>query len=94
MVSVANRDDVAATTAALAPHIDVAATIIDAANDFDVSAIVFTPRGGSRWKRLLSGDAIHKLVGNSDVPILLFPDRGERNVSRDKQRSDRHSIDN
>jgi nucleotide-binding universal stress UspA family protein len=53
---------------------DVAATIIEAAHDNDASAIVFTPRGGSRWRKLLSGDVTHNLVNHSDVPILVLPD--------------------
>jgi nucleotide-binding universal stress UspA family protein len=55
---------------------DVAATIIDAAHDWNASAIAFTPRGGSRWGKLLSGDVTHKLVETSDVPVLVLPDRG------------------
>lgn len=54
---------------------DVAATIIDAAHEWNASAIVFTPRGGSRWGKLLSGDVTHKLVQTSDVPVLVLPDR-------------------
>ncbi|MCD2200960.1 universal stress protein [Halobacterium sp. KA-4] len=53
---------------------DVAATIINAAHDKDASAIVFTPRGGSRWRKLLTGDVAHRLVTDSDVPILSLPD--------------------
>jgi len=54
---------------------DVAATIIDAAHDKDATAIVFTPRGGSRWRQLLTGDVAHKLVETSDVPVVVLPDR-------------------
>lgn len=54
---------------------DVAATIIDAAHEWNASAIVFTPRGGSRWGKLLSGDVTHKLVETSDLPVLVLPDR-------------------
>lgn len=53
---------------------DVAATIIDAAHEVDASAIAFTPRGGSRWQRLLSGDVTHNLVTRSDLPVLVLPD--------------------
>lgn len=56
---------------------DVAETIIDAAHEEDASAIVFTPRGGSRWVKLLSGDVTHGLVGVSDRPILVLPDDAE-----------------
>lgn len=54
---------------------DVAASIIDAAHDYNASSIVFTPRGGSRWRKLLSGDISHNLVETSDVPVLVLPDR-------------------
>lgn len=131
MIPVASREDAAATTAALAPHLessggtviavhviekaggaldkasveqreqaaldifdivteslretdvtleseilygtDVAQTLIDGAHEHDVSAIVFTPRGASRWEKLLSGDVTHKLVEHTDVPVLVFP---------------------
>ncbi|WP_262181456.1 universal stress protein [Haloarcula laminariae] len=54
---------------------EIASTLIDAAHELDASAIVFTPRGGSRWRKLLSGDVTHNLVNNSDIPILALPDR-------------------
>jgi nucleotide-binding universal stress UspA family protein len=53
---------------------DIATTIIKASHDAEAGAIVFTLRGESRWKKLLSGDVTHKLVNNSDVPILILPD--------------------
>lgn len=56
---------------------DVAETIIEAANDIDATAIVFTPRGGSRWKRLLTGDVTHSLVSNSTLPVITLPDVGD-----------------
>jgi len=54
---------------------DVAATIVDAAMALDASAIVFTPRGGSRWEKLLSGDVTYGLLEESSVPIVVLPDR-------------------
>lgn len=54
---------------------DVADTIIDAAHDHGASAIVFTPRGGSRWLKLLTGDVTTALVHRSDLPVIVLPDR-------------------
>jgi nucleotide-binding universal stress UspA family protein len=72
-------DDLADTPISLETEIrfgsDVAATIIDAAHEGDASAIVFTPRGGSRWQKLLTGDVTHGLVADSHLPILVLPDQ-------------------
>lgn len=54
---------------------DIAETVIEAANEFEASAIVFTPRGSSRWLKLLAGDVTTPLVNESDVPVLVLPDR-------------------
>ena len=43
-------------------------------------AIVFTPRGGSRWRKLVTGDVTHNLVRSSDFPILVLPDREGKEV--------------
>lgn len=53
---------------------DVAETIIEAAHDEGASAIVFTPRGGSRWLKLLLGDVTSNLITESDLPIVVLPD--------------------
>lgn len=53
---------------------DVADRIIQAADEFDADAILFTPRGGSRWLRLLSGDVGLSLVTRSDRPVGVLPD--------------------
>ncbi|MFW5905648.1 MAG: universal stress protein, partial [archaeon] len=53
---------------------DVAGTIIDAAREVDATAIMFTPRGGNRWVKLLTGDITHELVEDSDIPIVVLPE--------------------
>lgn len=53
---------------------DVAETIFEAASDHDASAIVITPRGGSRWIRLLTGDVALDIVTQSDRPVVVLPD--------------------
>lgn len=53
---------------------DVAETIFDAATDHDATSIVFTPRGGSRWIRLLTGDVAMALVTETDRPVVVLPD--------------------
>lgn len=70
---------------------DVAHTIIETAHNVDATAIVFTPRGGSRWKRLLTGDVTHDLVTSSDIPVLVLPDqaRNESNQGSADQPAER-----
>lgn len=58
---------------------DVAGTIIETAHDVVATAIVFTPRGGSRWQKLLAGDVTHALVTDTDLPILVLPDQESTN---------------
>lgn len=55
---------------------DIAETVIDAAHDSNASAIVFTPRGGSRWVKLFTGDVTVSLVNESDLPVIVLPDSG------------------
>ena len=53
---------------------DVAEAIFEAAHDVDATSIVITPRGGSRWIRLLTGDVALSLVTESDLPVVVLPD--------------------
>ena len=53
---------------------DVSESIIDAGDELDASAIVFTPRGSSRWVKLLTGDVALGLVEHSDRPVIVLPD--------------------
>ncbi|WP_227374362.1 universal stress protein [Haladaptatus halobius] len=53
---------------------DVAETVFDAADEVDATAIAFTPRGGSRWVRLLTGDVTLSLVTETNRPVVVLPD--------------------
>ncbi|AQL43570.1 universal stress protein UspA [Halorientalis sp. IM1011] len=53
---------------------DVAETIFDVADEIDATAIVFTPRGGSRWVQLLTGDVALDLITETDRPVVVLPD--------------------
>lgn len=57
---------------------DVADAIVGAARDRDATAIVFTPRGSSRWVKLLTGNVADGLVSGSDVPVVVLPDEADR----------------
>ncbi|UWG48630.1 Nucleotide-binding protein, UspA family [Halanaeroarchaeum sp. HSR-CO] len=56
---------------------DVVDAILDFGRDTDASAIVFSPRRGSRWLDLLSGNLSAKLVKQADRPVIVFPSDGE-----------------
>lgn len=55
---------------------DVAEAILDEARRLDVSSIALTPRQGSRWVKLLTGDVAQKLISNTGHPLLILP-RGD-----------------
>jgi nucleotide-binding universal stress UspA family protein len=52
---------------------DVAEGIFGAAADADAGAIMFVPRGGSRWRQLVSGDVARTLVTEGDRPVVALP---------------------
>lgn len=56
---------------------DIVDGIFGAADDADASAIVFTPRGGSRWRQLMSGDVTRELVSESRRPVIALPESSE-----------------
>jgi nucleotide-binding universal stress UspA family protein len=57
---------------------DVADAIFAAADELGADTVVFTPRDGSRWIRLLTGDVALDLVTETDRPVLVLPDVEER----------------
>lgn len=54
---------------------DVAATIADGAAEAGATVIAFTPRGGSRWARIVTGDIARDLIDNSTVPVISLPEQ-------------------
>lgn len=69
-----NVDDGVTVETCITYGTDVAERLIETAHDENASAIVFTPRGGSRWVKLLTGNVTLKLVERTDVPVLVLPD--------------------
>lgn len=67
---------------------DVAETIIEYAHEVDATAIVYTPRGGGLWAKLLSGDVTLNLLDETDLPVVVLPDR-ETADSNDEPGDDR-----
>lgn len=59
---------------------DVAETIFEAAERIDATSIVITPRGGSRWIRLLTGDVALELITEADRPVVVLPDVDDLDV--------------
>lgn len=55
----------------------IAETIIEGPHEVNATAIVFTPRGGSKWMKILTEDVTTGLISESDVPILVLPDVSE-----------------
>lgn len=52
---------------------DVVDGIVSAAAAVDADAIVFTPRGGGLFARLLSGNVARNLLDRSDRPVVALP---------------------
>jgi nucleotide-binding universal stress UspA family protein len=69
---------------------DVADTIFEAAGEYDATAVVITPRGGSRWIQLLTGDVALSLITETDRPVVVLPDEG---TDADTDRADPASDD-
>lgn len=55
---------------------DVAEAILDEARRLDATAVVLTPRHGSRLAKLLTGNVARKLLSNADHPLVILP-RGD-----------------
>lgn len=56
---------------------DVAEAILDRARERDATSIVLTPRPGSRWVKLLTGDVAQKLISDSERPVTILPRGGD-----------------
>ncbi|MFQ3293806.1 MAG: nucleotide-binding universal stress UspA family protein [Halobacteriales archaeon] len=53
---------------------DVAETVIEYAHEARATAVVYTPRGGGRWAKLLSGDVTEHLLTETDLPVVVLPE--------------------
>jgi nucleotide-binding universal stress UspA family protein len=52
---------------------DVADAVLEQARELDASAVAFTPRGASRWTKLLTGDVAQRLLSSADRPVVILP---------------------
>lgn len=57
---------------------DVGETISEGAVDAGATVVAFTPRGGARWARLVSGDVARTLIDNTRIPVVALPKLPER----------------
>ena len=54
---------------------DIVEAILDVGDESESTAIAFLPRKGGRIARFLSGNLTNKLVAESPIPVLLFPQK-------------------
>lgn len=52
---------------------NVGKTIAEEAGEMGATAVVFTPRGASRWVKLVTGSVAENLISTTDVPVLVLP---------------------
>ncbi|RXK51783.1 universal stress protein [Halorientalis pallida] len=77
----AELDDGTTVETEIAYGTDVAETVFDVADEIEATSIVFTPRGGSRWIQLLTGDVALDLITGTDRPVVVLPDHQEEGTA-------------
>lgn len=70
-------DDVSSITPLTLYGRNVGETIVEGAREADATAIVYTPRGVSRWVKLLTADVSDELLGNRSIPVVVLPREAE-----------------
>lgn len=59
---------------------DITAEIATAANEFGASSIGLLPRPRNHLLRLLSKEKTTRLIGDTSIPVVVFPDPADRNT--------------
>jgi nucleotide-binding universal stress UspA family protein len=66
-------DCVASLETTIHYHTDLADGILEAVKENEVDLLAFTPRGGSRFRKLLTGDTSFSLIHEASCPVLVVP---------------------
>jgi nucleotide-binding universal stress UspA family protein len=62
-----------AVEADLRYNTDIVEGVFEAATDHDATAVVYTPREGSRWLDILTGDVTRNLIKRANRPVVALP---------------------
>jgi len=73
-VDILYRDDLQFEWATLEGR-EVAEALTDAIDMMEATLVAFTPRDMDTWERTIAGDPGGKLIRETDVPAMVFPNR-------------------
>jgi nucleotide-binding universal stress UspA family protein len=75
-ISVLGRQDLGLEWVTLEGR-EVAEAITDVISTVEATIVAFTPRDLDTWSRIIAGDPGSRLIRNTDVPVMIFPNRTE-----------------